>query len=124
LSKQRHKNSKTAPQLKEGDKVYLLTKNLKTRRGTKKLAHVKVRPFLVDEQRGKASYKLRLPKDARIHPVFHISLLEPADPDATLQTTFHFEPQEEDEFEPEKILEQRGQRYLVKWKGYPNEDNT
>jgi len=124
LSRQRHKDSKTAPQLKEGDKVYLLTKNLKTRRGTKKLDHVKVGPFLVDEQRGKASYKLRLPKDARIHPVFHISLLEPADPDTALQTTFHFEPQEETEFEPETILEQRGQRYLIKWKGYPNEDNT
>ena len=90
LTSQRHKDSKTAPQLEKGDKVYLLTKNLKTRRGTKKLDHVKVGPFLVDEQRGKASYRLRLPKDARIHPVFHISLLEPANPTIPLQTTFHF----------------------------------
>ncbi len=59
--------------------MYLLTKNLKTRRGTKKLDYVKVGPFLVNEQRGKASYKLRLPKDARITLVFYISLLEPAD---------------------------------------------
>ena len=124
LTNSRHKDSKTAPLLKKGDKVYLLTKNLKTRRGTKKLDHVKVGPFLVDEQRGKASYKLSLPKDARIHPVFHISLLEPADPDSTLQTTFHFEPQEDDEFIVEEILEERGQHYLVKWKGYPKEDNT
>ena len=65
---------------------------LKTRRGIKKLDHVKVRPFLVDEQRGKASYKLRLPKDARIHLVFHISLLELADSTILLQTAFHFEP--------------------------------
>ena len=43
-----------APLLKKGDKVYLLTKNLKTRRGTKELDYVKVGPFLVDEQRGKA----------------------------------------------------------------------
>jgi transposase InsO family protein len=124
LTSQRHKDSKTAPQLEKGDKVYLLTKNLKTRRGTKKLDHVKVGPFLVDEQRGKASYRLRLPKDARIHPVFHISLLEPADSTIPLQTTFHFEPQEEQEFEVEKILQQRGQQYLVKWKGYPDTDNT
>ena len=54
--------------------MYLLTKNLKTRRGIKKLDYIKVGPFLVDEQRGKASYKLHLPKDARIHPVFYISL--------------------------------------------------
>ncbi len=53
---------------------------------------MKVGPFLVDEQRGRASYKLRLPKDARIHLVFHISLLELADPTILLQTTFYFEP--------------------------------
>jgi len=72
--------------------VYLLTKNLKTRRGTKKLDYIKVGPFLVDEQRGKASYKLHLPKDARIYLVFYISLLELADPTILLQTTFYFEP--------------------------------
>ena len=31
LTSQRHKDSKTAPQLEKGDKVYLLTKNLKTK---------------------------------------------------------------------------------------------
>jgi len=72
--------------------VYLLTKNLKTRRGIKKLDYIKVGPFLVDKQRGRASYRLRLPKDARIHLVFHISLLELADSTIPLQTTFHFEP--------------------------------
>ena len=50
-----------------------ITKNLKTRQGTRKLDYVKVGPFFVDEQRGTASYKLRFPADARIHPVFHIS---------------------------------------------------
>ena len=59
--------------------MYLLIKNLKTRQGIKKLDYIKVGPFLVDEQRGKASYKLRLPKDARVYPVFYISLLELAD---------------------------------------------
>ena len=33
-------------QLKEGDKVYLLTKNLKTRKKSKKLDYVKVEQFL------------------------------------------------------------------------------
>jgi len=72
--------------------VYLLIKNLKTRRGIKKLDYIKVGPFLVDEQRGKASYKLHLPKDARIYLVFYISLLELADSTILLQTTFYFEP--------------------------------
>ena len=75
---------KTAPQLKEGDKVYLLTKNLKTRRPTKKLDQVKVGPFLIKEQKGPQNYRLRLPKDAKIHSVFYISLLEPADKDTPL----------------------------------------
>ena len=124
LTASRHKNSKTAPQLKTGDQVYLLTKNLKTRRNTKKLDHIKVGPFLINEVKGPSNYRLDLPKDSRIHPVFHISMLEPADAEIPLQTTFHFEPQEDNEFEVEKILQQRGQRYFVKWKGYPDSDNT
>ena len=71
---------KTAPQLKEGDKVYLLTKNLRTRRPTKKLDKVKVGPFFISKQISPVNYKLELPKDAKIYPVFHVSLLEPADP--------------------------------------------
>ena len=122
--KESRKKSKPDPQLKKGDKVYLLTKNLKTRRATKKLDQVKVGPFLISEVRGPVNYKLQLPDDARIHPVFHISLLEPADPETPLQTSFHFQVEEDDEFEVEKILKQDGQQYLVKWKGYPPSENT
>ena len=96
VSNVRYKTRKNGPQLKKGDKVYLLTKNLKTRKRSKKLDHVKVGPFLIAEQRSAVNYRLQLPNDARIHPVFHISLLEPADPSTPLQTTFDFEPQEEE----------------------------
>ena len=119
-----NKKRKTTPQLKEGDKVYLLTKNLKTRKPSKKLDHVKVGPFFIKAQRGAVSYELKLPQDAKVHPVFHISLLEPADPSTPIQETFHYESQEENEFEVEKILEQQGQRYLVKRKEYPTSENT
>ena len=88
----RHRTNKDGPQLKKGDRVYLLTRNLKTKRSSKKLDYIKVGPFLVDEQRGPLNYRLKLPTDAKVHPVFHISLLEPADPSTPLQTTFHFEP--------------------------------
>ena len=113
-----------APQLKKGDKVYLLTKNLTTRRKTKKLDHVKVGPFLIAEARGPVNYRLELPADAKIYPVFHVSLLEPADPETPIQTTFHYQTEEETEYEVEKILRQDGQKYLVKWKGYPDSENT
>jgi hypothetical protein len=124
VSQARYKISKNGPQLKKGDKVYLLTKNLKTRRRSRKLDHVKVGPFLIAEQRSEVSYRLQLPKDARIHPVFHISLLEPADTSTPLQTTFDFEPQEEETFEVEKLLARKGQKYLVRWKDYPPEEDT
>jgi len=80
------------------------SKNLRTTKSSKKLDHVKVGPFLIEEQKGPVNYRLRLPKDAKIHPVFHISLLEPADPETPCQETFYFEEEEEDEFEVEKIL--------------------
>ena len=124
LIKSLHKDNKNGPQLKKGDKVYLLTKNLKTKRPSKKLDHVKVGPFLVAEQRGPLNYKLELPKDAGIHPVFHVSLLEPADPTTPLQETFHYYSQEEDVFEAEKIVQFDGSKYLVKWKDYDESENT
>jgi hypothetical protein len=73
-------------------------------------------------------YTLDLPKDAKIHPRFHISLLEPADLVTLLQRTFSYEADQDNEFEVEKILDHRGiqrsREYLIKWKGYPNTENT
>ena len=46
----RKANKIKGPLLKEGDKVYLLIKNLKTKRPSKKLDHVKVGLFLIDKQ--------------------------------------------------------------------------
>lgn len=124
-AKYQNKGRKMAPLLKEGDKAYLLTKNLKISKGrSKKLDPVKVGPFFIKTVKGPVNYELDLPPDAKIFPTFHISYLEPADPDTPVQTTFRYEPQEETEYEVEEILEQRGQQYLVKWKGYPTSENT
>jgi hypothetical protein len=113
-----NKKQKTAPLLKEGDKVYLLTKNLRTQRPTKKLDKVKVRPFFISQQISPVNYQLTLPKDAKIHPVFHISLLEPADPRTPIQQDFHYQADSQDEWEVEKIITHqkkgRGIKYLVK----------
>jgi hypothetical protein len=78
------------PTLKEGDKVFLLRKHFTTKgRPSKKLDHVKIGPLEVIEVLGKGTrdpvnYRLKLPKNMRMHPVFHISLLEPAPPNAKL----------------------------------------
>jgi hypothetical protein len=104
--------------------VYLLTKNLKIRRKSKKLDHVKVEPFFIKEVKESVNYELDLPKDVRVFLVFHISLLEPADPSTPIQKTFHYKPQEKNRFEVEEILKKNDQQYLVKWKGYPTTENT
>ena len=65
VRQQADKSRKDGPQLKKGDKVYLLTRNLKIKRPSKKLDHVKVGPFLIIEERGPVNYKLDLPKDSK-----------------------------------------------------------
>ena len=108
----------------------MLTKNLQSKRPSKKLDHVKVGPFLVDKQtrlsegQQRVSYRLKLPPDAKVHPVFHVSLLEPADPATPLQTTFYFEADEGQEYEVERIVGMKNDRFEVKWKGYPESENT
>jgi hypothetical protein len=110
--------------------VYLHTKNLRIKRPSKGLDHVKVGPFLISKQNRPVTYTLELPPDAKIHPRFHVSLLEPADPETPLQRTFRYETEEEKEFEVEKILDHRDyeqiklREFLVKWSGYDETENT
>ena len=89
-AEQVNKHRKNGPQLKKGDKVYLLTKNLTTKRKSKKLDYVKVGPFLIEEVRGPVNYKLQLLSDTKRYRVFYVSMLEPADAKTPLQETFHY----------------------------------
>ena len=95
-----------APQLKREDKVYLLTKNLKTKQSSKKLNHQKVRSFFIKAVRGPVNYKLELPSDTQIHSVFHIFLLKLINSEISVQTTLNNFKGYKDEYEVEKILEQ------------------
>ena len=54
--------------------------------------YVKVGLFLVKRKKGELNYELDLLKDAKIHLVFYISLLELVYPDTLLQTIFYYEP--------------------------------
>jgi hypothetical protein len=74
------------------------------------------------------SFQLQLPVAARIHDVFHCSLLKLAKDSQTLG--LHGTPLPattvSGEYEVEKILTRRGEidhlQYLIKWKGYPMDD--
>ena len=62
-----------------GSKVYVHAKNLWTTRPSRKLSEKNVGPFEVIAKVGPQSYTVRLPDTYRsVHPVFHISQLEPA----------------------------------------------
>lgn len=66
---------------KEGQMVFLSSKNITSTRPCKKLDNKKYGPFLIKEKVG-SSYRLDLPKTMRIHDVFHPKLLTlaPEDP--------------------------------------------
>jgi len=79
------------------------------------------------------TYKLDLPATVKIHPVFHISLLEPTT--STEPISGHSQPppppviiQEQQEWEVEKILDSQCHRnqiqYRVKWTGLHDPDRT
>jgi hypothetical protein len=76
----------------------LHTKNLRSKQLSKGLNHVKVRPFLISKRNRPVTYTLKLPLDTKIHPRFHVSLLELADKDTPLQRTFRYKTKEEKEF--------------------------
>ena len=60
---------------KVGDLVLLSTRNLKMKGIPSKLQKRFVGPFRVIETIGEQAYRLALPDDWKIHPVFHVSLL-------------------------------------------------
>ena len=66
-----------APVFQPGDKVWLLTRYIRTTRPSRKIDWKKVGRFEVKRRVSSHTYKLDLPSSIKIHPVFHISLLEP-----------------------------------------------
>jgi hypothetical protein len=87
--------------------VYLYTKNLRTKRLSKGLDNVKVRPFLISKRNRLVIYTLELPLDIKVHPRFYISLLEPANLETLLQRTFRYKLEEENKYKVERIVEYR-----------------
>ena len=70
---------------KIGDKVFIKSDNICTTRLSKKLAEKFLGPFEILAQVSSISFTLRLPNSmCSIHPIFHISMLEPSTPNKFL----------------------------------------
>ena len=82
--------------LKEGDKVYLLRRHIKTKRLSLKLDYTKLRLFKIKRAIGKVNFELDIPKHMRIHPIFYTALLKLAPDNATLDKE---PPEIDDDFE-------------------------
>jgi hypothetical protein len=118
------------PDLKPGDKVYVLAKHIKTTRPTPKLSEKYIGPYTILAKPSRHAYTVELPRDLRqVHPVFHISQLEPYPEDQFPGRHQSPPPPVEVEGHPEweiaDILDSKIDkrfraklRYKVKWMGF------
>jgi hypothetical protein len=125
----------SAPIFKEGGKVFIIARNIKTRRPSNKLDHVKLGPFLIKEKIGEHNYRIGLPEGMKKHPVFHVSLLERAPDESKVVTRLRTNSYEEKEYEVERIVgfkpgkrweeeQLEEDKYLIKWKGYSEQESS
>jgi hypothetical protein len=118
----------------KNDLVLLEATNLQTMHPKVKLAPHCYRPFKVIWA-SPTNCKLDLPSTMRIHPIFHNFLLKPYTETKEHRPNYAHPPPEivegeEGHYEIELILtsrptrNQKSTQYLVKWKGYPDSENS
>ena len=117
-----------------GNQVWLEGKNLKFPHQATKLNPKCYGPFKIIKEISPVAYQLQLPPSWNIHPVFHASFLSPYSKTPSHGPNFSRPPpnliNNEEEYEVEQIKVHRSfgrlkcLQYLIKWKGYPESDNT
>jgi hypothetical protein len=118
---------------KVNDQVWLESKNLKIPYQSRKLAPKREGPFKIKEVLGPVTYRLTLPKQWKIHDVFHTCLLMPCK-ETELHGPNETRPppnlvQGNEEYEIETIVSHHLHKnpettYLIKWKGYHSSENS
>ena len=115
-----------------GQQAFVKAKFFRTTQPSNKLSEKFLGPFKILAKAGSHSYTLRLPDTiCGVHPVFHVSMLEPAVPNEIPNCIQSPPPlvdvQGELEYEIAKVLDSKIDRrrscqllYLVHWLGYEN----
>lgn len=136
----RHRRDKT---YNVGEQVLLSTANLDLRLPgqSKKLLAKWIGPFTIQAVQSPVTYRLDLPPEyQRLHPSFHTSLLRPYHEQGQgfpgrpklNRPLPELNKDGAEEYEVEQVLAKENRRvrgrnvpyYLIKWKGYPESDNT
>ena len=116
---------------KVGDKVWLETTNLHMG-GPKKLQMKRTGPFEIEEVISHTAFRLCIPSQWKIHPIFHASLLTSFKETSEHRPNFLQPPPDlidgEEEYEVEVVLGHRGRAgchtFLIRWKGYSAVEDT
>jgi len=121
-----------APKIDISNCVFVSAKFIKTTCPSKKLSEKFLGPFKVSDKLGSHFYCVKLPHHLRaIHPVFHISQLEPTSsnqiPNCTKNSSPSIKLDETLEFKVVQVLDSKFDRhkkdsllYYIQWSGYEN----
>ena len=114
----------------KGDLVLLNVKNLWTIKSSKKLLHKYIELFHVKEPVETQAYCLSLPTLYQIHPIFHVSLLEPYESrggESKAHMPESITVDDHEEYEIEEILDRKNAKdelwYKMKWFKWSQEYN-
>ncbi|MBW0528623.1 hypothetical protein O181_068338 [Austropuccinia psidii MF-1] len=127
FNKYADRNRSIPPDFQPGDRVWLVSKNIKTKRPTKELSERWLGPFEALKKFRNHAYHLKLPQQWKsFKPVFHVSLLEPVKqsiiPNHNLLPPPPALVEEQEQWEVAQVLDSKLKRgklwYLVEWKGF------
>jgi hypothetical protein len=134
INKVAYRTTIPASTWKTGQSVWLEGKNPPLPYRTVKLAPRQHGPFKITKIISPVAVRLELPPQWNIHPVFHISLITLYTETSAHGPNFTQPPLDlingEEEYEVEQIHAHwnwgcnKIWQYLIKWKGYPESDNT